>query len=73
MDGAILRFVRLALEVLSDRLLTVLGLSMSFVLACWTMKEPTLERLGMSAFFAMFSYLIVKTKERKDDARSQDA
>jgi hypothetical protein len=27
----------------------------------------------MSAFFAMFSYLIVKTKERKDDARSQDA
>jgi hypothetical protein len=62
--------IRLALEVLSDRLMAILSLSMSFVLACWTMYDPTLERLGMSAFFAMFSYLIVKIKE-KSDARPE--
>jgi|APGre2960657404_1045060.scaffolds.fasta_scaffold06653_5 hypothetical protein len=58
--------IRLALEVLSDRLMAILGLTMSFILACWTMSDPTLERLGMSAFFAMFSYLIVKIKEKND-------
>lgn len=74
MDNVTLvKFVRLALEVISDRLLTVLGLTMTFGLSCWTMANPTYERLGMSAFFALFSYLIVKTKERKEDARSQDA
>lgn len=59
--------IRLALEVLSDRLMAILGLTMSFILACWTMYDPTIERLGMSAFFAMFSYLIVRVKERKID------
>jgi hypothetical protein len=46
--------------------MAILGLTMSFILACWTMSDPTLERLGMSAFFAMFSYLIVKIKEKND-------
>lgn len=74
MDGVTLvKFLRLALEVISDRLLTILSLLMTFVLSCWTMNSPTLERLGMSAFFALFSYLIVRTKERKEDARPQDA
>jgi len=59
--------IRLALEVLSDRIMALVGLSMSFILACWTMHDPTIERLGMSAFFAMFSYLIVRVKERKSD------
>jgi hypothetical protein len=64
MDSVTLvKFVRLALEVISDRLLTILGLTMSFALACWTMSEPTIERLGMSAFFACFAYLVVRTKE----------
>ena len=65
--------VRIALQVLSEKVLTIISLIMVFGLSCWTMYEPTLERLGMSAFFALFSYLIVKTKERKEDARSQDA
>ncbi|CAB4151472.1 hypothetical protein UFOVP938_27 [uncultured Caudovirales phage] len=68
----LMKFVRLALEVVTDRLLTILGLTMSFVLACWTMTEPTMERLGMSAFFALFAYMIVKI-ERKQDARPENA
>ena len=62
--------LRLALAVLADKVLTIVALSMSFGLACWTMWWPTYERLGMSAFFALFSYLMVKTKE-KHDARSE--
>jgi len=62
--------LRLALAVLADKVLTIIALSMSFGLACWTMWWPTYERLGMSAFFALFSYLMVKTKE-KNDARSE--
>jgi small-conductance mechanosensitive channel len=65
MDATVLTIVRLALNVLSERLLTILALVMSFALACWTMVDPMLERLGMSAFFAMFSYLLVRLKERK--------
>jgi hypothetical protein len=67
----LMKFVRLALEVISDRLLTILGLTMSFILACWTMTEPTIERLGMSAFFALFAYMIVKI-ERKQDAQPEN-
>jgi hypothetical protein len=68
MEGIAL--LRLALAVLADKVLTIIALSMSFGLACWTMWWPTYERLGMSAFFALFSYLMVKTKE-KHDARSE--
>ena len=67
MEGIAL--LRLALAVLADKVLTIVALYMSFGLACWTMWWPTYERLGMSAFFALFSYLMVKTKE-KHDARS---
>jgi hypothetical protein len=65
MDATLIKFVRLALAVICDRLLTICGLFMSFSLACWTMFDPTIERLGMAAFFAAFAFLLVKTKERK--------
>lgn len=67
-----INLITLALKVISERLLTLCGLVMSFVLACWTMVEPTWERLGMSAFFAMFSYLMVMAKERKENARPEN-
>lgn len=68
-----INLISLALRVISERLLTLSGLLMSFVLACWTMADPTWERLGMSAFFAMFSYLMVMAKERKQDARPENS
>ena len=40
-DGAALRIVRVALDVLSMRLLTILSMTMSFGLALWTMAEPS--------------------------------
>ena len=62
MDGITL--VRLALAVITDRLLIILALTLSFSLSCWAMYDPRYERLGVMAFFCFFSYLVVNTKER---------
>jgi hypothetical protein len=67
MDKTVLTVVRLALEVLSERVLTILALFMSFILACWAMYDPTLERVGMGTAFSLFSYLMVKVKEKTDE------
>ena len=64
MDAAILKTIRLALGVISDRLITIMTLLMSCGLACWTMWDPKLERVGTLAIFVIFSYLVIKTKER---------
>ena len=70
MDAAVLRVVRLGLSVISERLLTILGLMMTFGLACWVMYEPTPERLGMAVMFAVFSWLVT-SKERKNEKVSE--
>ena len=57
--------IRLALKVISDRLLVILALALSFSLACWTMYDPQLERLGTMAFFSIFSYLLLNTRKRE--------
>jgi len=62
MDGIAL--VRIALNVITDRLLVILALGLSFSLACWTMYFPTWERMGTMAFFSIFSYLVINIKER---------
>jgi hypothetical protein len=73
-DGAALRIVRVALEVLSMRLLTVLAMTMSFGLALWTMAEPSWERMAMAGFFAVCIYLPCISWERKkqNDEDKQD-
>ena len=58
MEGEVLlRVVRMALEVISMRLLTILSMVMSFALEVWTMLEPSWERMAMAAFFAVCVYL----------------
>ena len=52
-DGAVFKIVRVALEIISMRLLTILAMVMSFVLGCWAMLEPTWERMAMAGFFAV--------------------
>lgn len=59
--------VRLALNVISERLLTIMALAMVFGLACYTMSNPDPLRLGTMAFFAMFSYLLLKNREKKNE------
>lgn len=64
--------ITLALRVISERLLTLCSLFLSFVLACWTMIDPAYERLVMAMFFAAFSYLIIAAKERNQNARPEN-
>ena len=73
MDTTVLKFVRLALEVISDRLLTILTLIMVFVLAWYTVVQPEIIRLGTTALFAIFGYLIVTSKETKNGKVSETA
>lgn len=63
--------VRLALVVISERMLSVLALGLSFSLACWTMWDPRWERLGTMAFFSIFSYLLINIKERNTNERHE--
>jgi len=74
MEGAVaLKIVRMALEIISMRLLTILSMVMSFLLAVWTMFEPSWERMATSAFFAVCVYLPCISFERiKNENRKKD-
>ena len=64
--------VRLALEIITDRLITILALLASSVMCGWTMWNPMWERVVTLAIFVVFSYLIVNVKERKQNEPKTD-
>ena len=68
MDATILKVVRVALSVLAERLLIILGLAMSFGLACWSMWDPMNGRLITLGLFAILVYipLLLKGKKQND-------
>jgi hypothetical protein len=73
-EGMILKIVRMAMEVLSMRLLTILSMAMSFALAVWTMLEPSWERMAMAAFFAVCVYLpciSIERGKKNDEVKNQ--
>ena len=55
--------ITLALKVISDRLITILSLSMSCGLACYTLWAGDWTRVATLAIFVVFSYLVVRNKE----------
>lgn len=71
MDAQILKFVRLGLEVIADRLITILALLSSGGLACWVMWGPVWERVSTLAIFVIFAYLVVRAKESRNAFHSQ--
>jgi hypothetical protein len=66
-----IQVITIALRVISDRLITILALLTSFGLGCWTMWNPMWERVSTLAIFVLFSYLLVRVKERNSDARPE--
>lgn len=56
--------LRLSIDILTGRLLTLLSLGMTFGLACWAMSEPNVMREGMAGFFALCVFLPTLFKER---------
>lgn len=65
MDTMAIRVLRMALHTLSDRVLTILSLVMSFGLACWVMRYPDHERIFMAGFFALVVFVPTLLKERR--------
>jgi hypothetical protein len=64
-DGAVFKIVRVALEIISMRLLTILAMAGSFLLACWAMSDPLWERMAMAGFFAVCVYYRALTGKGK--------
>jgi hypothetical protein len=62
--------ITLALKVISDRLITILALSMSCGLACYTMWAGDWTRVATLGIFVVFSYLIVRNKESSNGKSS---
>jgi hypothetical protein len=65
------QIIRIALGVISDRLITILSLLTSFGMGCWVMWEPTWERVATLAIFVVFAYLTVSIKEKPNGHDSQ--
>jgi hypothetical protein len=71
MDATILAIVRMALHTITDRLLTVLSLLMTFGLAAWAMYAPTEPRLYIAGGFAVLVYIPSVLKERKRHEKAE--
>jgi MFS superfamily sulfate permease-like transporter len=63
--------VRLALGVITDRLITILVLIATSIMCGWTMWNPIWERVTTLAIFTVFSYLLVRVKERTTNEQEQ--
>lgn len=68
MDAA--SVIRLALEVISDRLITILALLTSCGLTCYTLVEGGWERVVTLAIYVFFAYLLVNSKEKKHESET---
>ena len=64
--------VRLALGVISDRLITIAALLTSFGLGCWTMWGMGWERVTTLAIYVIFAYLLVTAKEKPNGKLPQN-
>lgn len=73
MDAVTFKVVRIALELLGERAFSMLALVMTFGLTCWVMHDPTYERLGMAAFFAVAVYIPTLRWERKKANDAENA
>jgi hypothetical protein len=74
-DASVIALVRTALAVVTARLLTLMGLWMTFGLAAWAMYAPSMERLYIAVGFAVLVYIPSLTKEtrgpKKEPARER--
>jgi hypothetical protein len=67
MEQKVAALFRIALGVITDRLLTIVALSMTFALATWIMNNPDWLRLCAFAVFCVCVFLPVLYKERNHE------
>jgi hypothetical protein len=70
-DATVLAIVRMSLAVLTERLLTLCSLWMTFGVTCWAMYAPTVERLQIAGGFAIIVFVPSLIKERRREGRQQ--
>ena len=62
---------RLALEVISDRLITIIALLTSCGLTCYTLWAGSWERVVTLAIYVVFAYATVTVKEKRNETRHE--
>jgi len=70
METTVLKIVRIGITVLSERLLTILCMTMAFALACWAMWDPMDGRLITLGLFAILVYIPLMLQQRKKNEDS---
>jgi hypothetical protein len=66
-----IQIIRLALGVISDRLITIVALLSSCGLTCYTLWAGGWERVATLAIYVVFAYLTVGIKEKSNAVYSQ--
>jgi len=64
------QIIRIALGVISDRLITILALLSSCGLTCYTLWAGGWERVSTLAIYVIFAYLIVSIKEKPNESQT---
>jgi hypothetical protein len=64
--------LRLALEVISDRLITILALLTSCGLTCYTLWAGNWERVVTLAIYVVFAYATVTIKEKRNGTNPEN-
>ena len=62
--------IRIALQVISDRLISILALIASSIMCGWTMWGLGWERVVALAIFSVFAYLLVRNKEKPNESQT---
>jgi len=60
--------LRLALKVLAERVILIIGLVMACFLTAWVMYEPSWHRVAALGIFCLLALLVIPRKERKREA-----
>lgn len=58
--------IRIGLEALSVRLLTVIALLLNAGITGWSIADPRWERLASATVFALFSFAVIHMKLKGD-------
>jgi len=65
-----IQIIRIALGVISDRLITIVALLSSCGLTCYTLWAGGWERVATLAIYVVFAYLTVSIKEKPNESQT---
>ena len=61
----VLAFVHAGMSILSARIAVFMAMIMAFSLACWTMYDPTYNRIMMASIFGALVFLPVLSMDKR--------